>query len=409
MNPRTEGKEARVPHERDPMVRAPVGQTEFSHDPRRGRGVVAHRVRIRRQARQPKGGPQPGVKGIPLEGQQWRYHRLELPRASGAPTVRRSTGSHPASRLEVGPRRRTRDEQRKQRRKGTPCDAHEGTEQDIPVALRVSNRSSRAERAERADTGAQTDESFPPDHLCGDPTQLLSRGLWRGADLDGIGFDGQAAWECLNAAQNANCSHADWVPLCARVSVPELEAGESCTIDPQCVGNRDDEAHCARVDDTPGTCVAAPRTLEVALGEPCWATKNPQGFMTGTENPQGDDVCALEDGLFCDSNGTCAPAGAVGDACRDPFECALLTHCSAEYTCAPNLNLGASCDHPYTTACGFGNYCDDEGTCAEVKPRGTACSDDRECSSYDCSDEGACVDIGHETVCDHYGSIELGD
>lgn len=222
-------------------------------------------------------------------------------------------------------------------------------------------------------------------------------------DDEGTEYDGDLAWECLAAAEKADCSNAAWVPLCDRVMRPLLEVGASCESDLQCKGFWDEEAHC----DSAGTCASGPRQYRGELGDGCRFTEAPTRIGTGTENPQGDAKCALSDGLRCEM-GVCTAAAAEGEACESVFDCTLGTYCT-DGACAPTLQLGDDCPQVINFDCGFGNYCNDDGACVEQKPVGAECASTFECADSNCSPFGTCERAGQETVCEHFSYIEIGD
>lgn len=219
----------------------------------------------------------------------------------------------------------------------------------------------------------------------------------------GTEYDGDLAWECLVAAEKADCSNAAWVPLCDRVMQPLLAVGASCARDTQCKGFWEREAHC----DYEGTCASGPRQYRGELGDGCEFTEAPTRIGTGTENPQGDAKCVLSDGLTCEM-GVCAAVAAEGVACETVFDCTLGTYCIGG-ACSPTLELGDNCPQVINYACGFENYCNADGVCAPLKPIGAECASTFECVDSNCSPFGTCESAGMETVCEHFSTIEIED
>jgi hypothetical protein len=137
-------------------------------------------------------------------------------------------------------------------------------------------------------------------------------------------------------------------------------------------------------------------------------TLSPDELFRGTENPQGYDICALADDLYCAPSGTCVRANALGEPCNDIYDCTLGTYCSGG-ACLPILAIGDACSSPDTSACGFGNYCNEPGRCAPKKPIGAACESDSECTNHNCTPFGVCAPPGQQTVCEHFSDIEIED
>lgn len=222
------------------------------------------------------------------------------------------------------------------------------------------------------------------------------------SDVDETEFDGDLAWECLRAAEEADCESAAWAPLCARVFQPGVEVGASCGSDLHCVGYWEDAAHC----DERGTCASGPRRYHGEQGDGCAFTEGPDGSGTGTEDPQGNATCRLVDDLRCED--VCQPVAEEGEPCETVFDCALGTYCD-DGVCVSNLELGADCVQVIDFSCGWGNYCSEDGVCATQKGVAAECTEDIECAGLNCSPFGTCQDTGEDTVCEHFGSIEIGD
>ncbi len=227
-------------------------------------------------------------------------------------------------------------------------------------------------------------------------------------DNDGTKFDGDLAWQCLDAAEKSDCTHAAWLPFCERVLQPMFEEGESCESDYQCKGVWEQQAYC----DDAGTCKAGQRDFTRKQGESCRYTLAPKGIATGTDYPDGapppePGVCLLSDGLRCE-RGECVPVVEEGGPCVPLLDCALGTYC-ADGVCAPELTPGDQCPREFDFACGFESYCNEQRVCVKQNLDGEVCSENSQCASHSCSPFGTCVPTAQETVCEHFFDIEIGD
>ena len=61
----------------------------------------------------------------------------------------------------------------------------------------------------------------------------------------------------------------------------------------------------------------------------------------------------------------------------------------------------------FNDACGFENYCNEDGVCAPLKPNGDECASTFECADFNCSPFGTCERASQDTVCEHFSYIEI--
>jgi len=216
-------------------------------------------------------------------------------------------------------------------------------------------------------------------------------------------FDASAADACVDethAAVNgsAGCQGAEddsATPSCAKVFASKsgtTAPGGTCTTDSDCAPASNGTVRCASI--FVGTSSISKCQVDMvgkAGDSPCVGTK--EGAVTsyvGTSSsdvpPQGY-VCDVANGVFCDpTSGACKALANVGDSCADA-QCVDAAYCDGTGKCVARIAVGASCaggeDTCVTTA-----WCDPtSGVCATKLAQGQACSDNRACSSGDCTNE----------------------
>ncbi len=192
--------------------------------------------------------------------------------------------------------------------------------------------------------------------------------------------------------------------------VAKLPKGSSCTSAAACVSgfcsdNKCCDTSCSGVCQTcattPGTCTP----LDGVNDTTC------SGQLVCESG-----ACRLQDGVFCGADIECASGHCVDDTCCPsacsgacetcetgaclpivselyPNECAAEQWCGKAQTCVPIV--GAACTN--VPGCPDGFVCKG-GFCALPAPLGTACVDDRECASAQCTD-GVCCESGCAGTC----------
>ncbi|MFW5968141.1 MAG: hypothetical protein ACOCV2_11515 [Persicimonas sp.] len=168
-------------------------------------------------------------------------------------------------------------------------------------------------------------------------------------------FDEQAAGECLEWAEEQDCS--------AGVRWEYVETGSAC--EDVFSGNLEDGDDCYAFEecDEDTSCVG----LDTVGGDP------------GTCRPYGDDQ---------------------GDPCHDETSCADGLYCEideeGENTCRELPEVGESCEDGYCEEGAFCDGSDGEPTCEEQLADGEECESYEECQSYNCAD----LDSGGTGTCE---------
>ncbi|MEB2311328.1 MAG: hypothetical protein OZ921_07855 [Sorangiineae bacterium] len=212
-----------------------------------------------------------------------------------------------------------------------------------------------------------------------------------------VQYDAAAAGRCLQAisAAVASCDDLNMVAAdCERVFTGTKGAGAACASSSECASPAGGSAYCS--DDGSGqrACVVSPRgTRGAACNATCTEMAASTSCMSG--GPIGgsgagatpDTSCYTNDGLYCDSEGKCAPLRAAGESCDTTQESCVDGAWCAQGTCVARAAVGASCDGGM--ACERTAYCDDAGKCQAKRPNGAACSSDEACEGDRC-DEGKC-------------------
>lgn len=226
-------------------------------------------------------------------------------------------------------------------------------------------------------------------------------------------YNGSNVKACFDALAARSCDETD---MSQRVMPPEcrnfirgtLEAGESCTLDAECMsgacsGGASEES-CVM-----GLCVGGtpPSNEPAAIGEPC-------GSFNG---------CVV--GAYCDTlDNTCVELKPMGSACDQDLECAYGLGCTGTTgarTCNSLPALGQSCATDFVCR-DEGTYCDSTTTtCTQLGGPGATCSSSSQCSPYypcnfstsqctrgpgigqPCSSSARCFDAG--TFCDFNTSM----
>lgn len=273
----------------------------------------------------------------------------------------------------------------------------------------------------------QSNRAWPLDRSISWHQQHLDRG-W-------MSYDGSAAARCLedlrNRIEERPCEQraplADVSEACGEVLTGERSKGQTCLMDSHCVSNRcnlettADDA-CWGTCDEPFERVGAGGQCGRSTGQICEDTELECTEPNGGGTPTCTETRSIAEGASCDSSRTCEAdltcdfgsctkitLGERGDdcspastnKCKPGLACRLESGASSfedqTGTCDSAGGEGASC---YSFAeCAYGMYCDggnlfgdppSQGTCTPGKSKGSSCSEDYECQSFNC-DEGTCA------------------
>ena len=229
-------------------------------------------------------------------------------------------------------------------------------------------------------------------------TYIVTPDVLRAIETGSVSYDGEAAFECVEAVREASCleSNIDNIfaaPSCKDVFSGSLEIGTLCWTDLQCESQFCDVDYLAcSMACCAGTCAPLPNAV---LGQPC-----PTGYCI--------------DGSICDyDTETCVPKQVNGGPCIDSYDCADGLACLGYYegVCSLPRNegefcvgeacgrMGLSCDtttnvcvqvqhagalcNPDIDLCGWGLGCNPStNTCQVIGGIGTPCVDDYECGDW---------------------------
>jgi hypothetical protein len=207
-------------------------------------------------------------------------------------------------------------------------------------------------------------------------------------------YDPQAGGTCVQqAAEVASDCTADaskvasWETACASAFVGTKAPGQPCQNSQQCAPPSEGVAVCDE------KCEAITRGR---AGDPCRETCfESGGALASCTDFQTGAACFTSDGLYCSSQGACAPLAGLGQNCTDGNDCASGTYCDgAPGKCAPDVPIGGNCGDGET--CVSGANCNDAGQCFATLANGDTCVSDADCTSGACSPHapdtgGACV------------------
>ncbi len=211
--------------------------------------------------------------------------------------------------------------------------------------------------------------------------------------------------------------------------------GAACTQDKECDPA---VAVCSRRDGSAGTCLALPsvgspcdNSGRCAPGAWCHHTDSAPNGLCESKGARGADcfdwgivptTSGCQTSLYCVRDGTCQPAGAMGEPCA-VFElesCREGLYCTRETaTCIPPSARDAQCNPfwPNTCQMGLGCHCGATGeeacgstppestptdTCKPLLEAGADCTRERECASEYCqpneSGRRVCIEPTPECV-----------
>lgn len=210
-------------------------------------------------------------------------------------------------------------------------------------------------------------------------------------------YDPQAGGACVQqATQIASDCTADaskvaaLQAVCSSAFVGTKAPGQPCQKSQECAPPSGGVAVCD------GKCEAI---TSGQAGDPCRETCfESGGALTGCTAFQPGTACFASDGLYCSSQGSCAPLLGVGQTCTVHDECASGTYCDgAPGKCALDIPIGGNCGSGGT--CVSGALCNDAGQCVAALPNGNACTSGAQCTSGYCGNHqpgypdapGACV------------------
>jgi hypothetical protein len=227
------------------------------------------------------------------------------------------------------------------------------------------------------------------------------------AAVDGgkLGYDGEAAKDCLDALSSASCDRtfSNVSDACDQIFTGKVPDSGACAFDTECVSGNFNVSDCTMAC-CPGTCVPA-RPIP-GIGQAC-TFECVDGAYCAPDNtchavvPEGascDNQLACDQGLYCagvtsTTSGTCTKLPATGQPCTE--RCANIgDRCAG--TCIPVGLPGDSC----TTAsdCSFYYICDATMHCADrpmdpAMPNGSMCTSSTQCTSHYCGNDGLCADV----------------
>lgn len=214
-----------------------------------------------------------------------------------------------------------------------------------------------------------------------------------------IVYDGAAADACLTLAA-LHCDDLDFVdgpPVCQTVFKGKAFQGAKCTMNVECASD-----FCFfGTDNCPGMCKnRKPLGAACTDNDKCVAGSVCFGGQCVADVPKGVGAgCSpltCLDGLYCDSNDTCAPLGKLGAACDIVGSCEVGLHCIDNGTggvCKTMPKKGEPCaPDPWSdasTLCAQGLVCfndgisADVGTCIEKVAIGSPCVNSSACGGWD--------------------------
>lgn len=216
-----------------------------------------------------------------------------------------------------------------------------------------------------------------------------------------VKYDAAAAGRCLEAvsAAVARCGDPSGASsACERVFEGTKGAGAACESSAECASPAGGSAYCSEDGSGQGACVVSPRgTRGAACDATCTEMASGTSCMSGGPANGGgagvapDTSCYTNDGLYCGSEGKCAPLRAVGESCDTTQESCVDSAWCAQGTCVARVAVGASCEG--SRACELTAYCDDSGKCQAKRPDGAACSSGEACEGDRC-EAGKCGGSG---------------
>jgi len=230
-------------------------------------------------------------------------------------------------------------------------------------------------------------------------------------------YNAAAGEACLARLRAASakadyCSGEDWD---CEGAFPDQAAGakkpgEACSDDEECAPSAEGKVKCHRVSS--GGAEIRKCQVQVTGKEgdkPCVGTV--EGSVTiyqggGTDVAPKGYLCRVADGLHCDSDTeSCVRFKAVGEACMGFDDCGSTGQCESG-KCVARKAIGEACTGGFSARgeCVEGAFCQESSmTCAAKLGHGTACTDNDQCKSEDCSN-GMCkgdvvVDFGLALFC----------
>jgi len=258
-----------------------------------------------------------------------------------------------------------------------------------------------------------------------------------------VQFDIEAATTCLDTMETnaAQCPSASEEPdECKHIVTGLVGIDGECAYDGECSG----QARCRRVGNAlsgrcydkaglDGLCEGSldcqeglfcyqgtlPQYVCVALptvgpGQECNGSTMvcEQGYYCDSSTDvcvaqkaageQCDDISECQEGLICDTSGSCGAGLGSGQTCSTyETECGVSLYCdSSTYECTPRKGSGATCS-TYGNECEASLYCGTGGTCTARRAPGEGCaSGSNSCQAfYACLPRGNCKargDVGSE-------------
>jgi hypothetical protein len=208
--------------------------------------------------------------------------------------------------------------------------------------------------------------------------------------------NGAGDCQCTDGQQNFGESDVD----CGGANCPGCATGQTC----------DDNGDCASSHCVDGICC---NTACGGLCESCLAADTGGTDGTCAPIPSGsdpDNECTAQSQSTCGTTGLCSGSGTCAfwsssTPCGSTQSCSggietKQDYCNGAGTCIDNGTVACA---PYscgTTACAVtcsisnpcnpGYYCDTNNQCQALKPNGTTCVNDNECTSAQCTDNVCC-------------------
>jgi hypothetical protein len=213
------------------------------------------------------------------------------------------------------------------------------------------------------------------------------------ARLPGIVFNESAAGACVELYRAAAKACNDSTLLdgsdnpCRNVFQGTIPTGGHCSEDGECA----EVPGSAYVSCESGVCALSPddyyaSDVHAKLGDACSLTCSVDDYgsscSANVATISTHDACWKEDGLFCNSSGSCEAIPAVGQACP-AYTCGKDAHCDASTRlCATGIATGPC---PSYDECLSTSYCDsDTQMCIPRKANGATCNYREECQSGSC-------------------------
>lgn len=212
--------------------------------------------------------------------------------------------------------------------------------------------------------------------------------------------DSAAAQECLDVyrtkAQEATfCQDYGTVeePEACKRAFPSAgqpagtsQPGQSCGSQDDCAQGTSGDVFCSN-----GTCQLFRRTAE---GQACSGTSvSGSTYLNGEQTGSDVAVCYRDEGLYCDSSGTCKKVASAGGACSGDISCVDGTYCG-NGVCKAKVGVGQSCEES-ESACDDASYCAfPSNLCEDRKPIGEPCGVNSECETSYCQSSGVCAQVG---------------